>query len=513
MTTSATLVRGETRTAVPIAAPPSADWRSVAGDAAWSGAAATFGHVIGATVSLLLRGMLSPAQMGVWQGLKLALSYANYANLGVAKGAAREFSVARGRGDLVAAERGWQFALAANLISSMAYGLALAAAGIAVGWFGEGPWKAVWAWGLVAMAPAVIVQRHVTFRVTMLRARREFDLAARFSVVEALATLAIACTAAWLGGVVGLIVGTMAAMLFSLVWLNRRRRERLAPAWDAAELRKLARIGAPLLMAGAAATLFRSLDKLCILTALDDREYQLGAYSLASLVFAQLYGIGTTLAGVMQPRYGEAFGRTGCRRSPARLAARASEPLAAIAALLAGASIVVAGPVLARLLPDYTAGLDAALWLAPGALALVLAIPPSQVLAATDRQGAALAGILLATATAALANVIVLRAGGGILGVAIATSSSYLGYFLLTAMQSFRQLDRSDRWRYVAVIGVVVFPVLASAAACEVWRPVCTASLTDGAFKLAIVAVTWGIVAWPVARRGGWHSAWKRGPA
>ena len=234
MTSLTVLPREEVRSAdLPKAtARPRSEWRRVAGDAAWSGAAATFGHVIGVVVSLLLRGIMSPAQMGVWQGLKLALSYANYVNLGVAKGAAREFSVARGRGDLAAAEQGWRYALAANLVSSGVYGLALVLAGIAVGLLGHGTWNAVWAWGLAAMGPAVVVQRHVTFRITVLRTRRDFDLAARFSIVEALATLWVACAAAQLGGVVGLVLGTSAAMLVSLAWLNRRRPERLTPAWD-----------------------------------------------------------------------------------------------------------------------------------------------------------------------------------------------------------------------------------------------------------------------------------------
>ena len=55
--------------------------------------------MLGAVTSLLLRMLLSPAQMGIWQAVKLLLSYGNYANLGISKGAAREYTVALGHGD------------------------------------------------------------------------------------------------------------------------------------------------------------------------------------------------------------------------------------------------------------------------------------------------------------------------------------------------------------------------------------------------------------------------------
>ena len=56
---------------------------------------------------------------------------------------------------------------------------------------------------------------------------------------------------------------------------------------------------------------------------LSDREFQLGCYSTAVMVTAQLYGLGNMLAMVTGPRYAESYGRWGDRRAVARLAARA----------------------------------------------------------------------------------------------------------------------------------------------------------------------------------------------
>ena len=79
-----------------VPAAPVSGWRRVFGDALRVGGATTVGHLLGAATSLLLRMFLDPAQMGLWQGLKLYLSYGNYANLGISKAAARELTLARG---------------------------------------------------------------------------------------------------------------------------------------------------------------------------------------------------------------------------------------------------------------------------------------------------------------------------------------------------------------------------------------------------------------------------------
>src|SRR5205823_1747069 len=148
---------------------------------------------------------------------------------------------------------------------------------------------------------------------------------------------------------------------------------RMASEWR--EVRRLMCIGGPLLGAGVASSLFRSLDKLMILAYLDEGEFQLGCYSLALLLTTQLYGLANMLSNVMGPRYSELFGRTGSHRAVARLAARSTEPMAAILALPAALAVAAAPPVLDWLLPKYRPGLEPVLWLVPGTLAISLALP------------------------------------------------------------------------------------------------------------------------------------------
>ncbi|MBI1902139.1 MAG: oligosaccharide flippase family protein, partial [Planctomycetia bacterium] len=358
--------------APPAPAAPLSGWRRLVGDSLVVGAATAVSHVLGAVTSLLLRVFLDPEAIGIWQGLKLYLSYGNYAGLGVSKAAARELSLARGNGAQGAAQRSLNLANTVNTGTSALYAIVLLGIGVWVYWRQQTPLSSVWAMGLVAVAVLTMVQRNVTFQVSLLRADQSFRVTSQLTLLEGVLTLGVSCAAAWLWGLPGLLAGTLVILLASLAWL-RPHALPLAWAWNFAEVRRLIAVGGPLLLAGIASSLFRSLDKIMVLAFLADGEHQLGVYSIALLVCAQLYGAANMLSTAALPRYTELLGRTGDPRAVARLAARTTELHAAILSLPAALAITAGWPALAWLLPKYAAGLDALLWLVPGTLAVALA--------------------------------------------------------------------------------------------------------------------------------------------
>src|SRR5262249_36804523 len=96
---------------------PLSGWRRMLADTLVVGASTLVCQVLGAVTSLALRMLLDPAEMGIWQGLKTVLSYANFSNLGISKGAAQELAIAHGRGDLAAAQRGLNLAHTINTLT------------------------------------------------------------------------------------------------------------------------------------------------------------------------------------------------------------------------------------------------------------------------------------------------------------------------------------------------------------------------------------------------------------
>jgi O-antigen/teichoic acid export membrane protein len=502
------------------AAPPGY-WRGVLRDSLLVSLAAAVAQALGVVTSLLLRWLLPPAHMGIWQGLKLLLSYGNYCNLGASKAAARQVGLARGDGLRHLAQHAVNVAHTVNTLASALYAAALLAAGAWLWMAGSGPYARLWAAGLLAVAALTWLQRYVTFLVTIRRAEQDFRLTALLNVQEAVLTLLLGAALTWLWGLPGLYVATAAVLVASLVSLRYARRsgicamvhrhsESIVPrwAWDLAEARRLVAIGAPILLAGVVSSLFRSIDKIMLLAYLPDGEFQLGCYSLALLVAAQLYGLANMLSLVMGPRYAEALGRTGSPRHVARLAARACELQAALLSLPAGLALACGAAVLGWLLPEYRAGLEALGPLVPGAVALGVSLPCSGYLVAAARGRAALLIVGAATVLAAAANHVALRGGWGLRGVAVASAAADVAYLLLLAACSIGPLlTARDRWRLLMVPLGLLVPVLGLGAYLGRALSACAASPMSVAAAAAAVVALWGVLMLAGWRSGLWREA------
>ncbi len=229
--------------AIPCA--PVTGWRRMLADTLVVGSSTLFCQALGAVTSLLLRMLVDPAAMGVWQGLKTFLSYANYTNLGISKGATQELAIACGRADLAAARHGLNLAHTINTLTSCLYAVVLTAAGLWIGLQAEGPWSMVWAAGLAVIGLLAVVQRHVTFQVTILRAKQAFGATARLQVLEATLTLGVSATAIWLAGLWGLFAATLCVLLASWAFVRGTGAEPLRLAWDWPEIRRLIVSGRP----------------------------------------------------------------------------------------------------------------------------------------------------------------------------------------------------------------------------------------------------------------------------
>lgn len=487
---------------------PVTGWRRLAGDLAAVGGSTLIGQALGVINSLVLRAALSPTQMGIWQGLKLLLSYANYANLGVSKGAARELAIALGSGQKERAERGLNLAFTVNTLTSVIYGGCLAGTAL---WLshGNGLFKEGWPLGLLAMAVLVVLQRHLTFHVTILRCKQAFTLTSSVSMVEAIVSLIFAGAAAWRWGLPGLYLGTLASLLATLFYLRWQGVRPLACEWQWDEIKRLVAIGGPILLGGLSATLLQSLDKLMIVGFSPNREFDLGCYSTTLLITGQIFGLANMFAMVIAPRYGELFGRSGSRHEVARLAARASELLAASTSLTSAIGLTVAVPVLAMLFPEYRPGLVPAVWLVPGTMMLSLALPLNQFLVAICQERTALSAAVATVVVAAAGDFIALVLGFGIEGVAASTAAAYCGYYGLLLWTSFGQsLNARGRRRYLLTHATLILPPMAMA----VWLsdpkigPAAPLALI---VRLFAVVSAWSVAAILVWRRGQWSTAWR----
>lgn len=485
-------------------------WRSVVRDGALVGSGTIVGQVLGVATSLLLRTLLSPTQIGMWQALKLLLSYAGFVNLGVTKAAAREITIARGSDRPHDATRSRDLAFTFSMATAVAYAVALFfAAGFL--WMreakGSNSW---WAIGLGVMAAVCVAQRYLTFHIVILRAERLFATATRLAILEGALTLIVCGAATWAFGLPGLLTGCLFVSI-AVGWVARNSTNASpAWAWDLRGVAPLIAVGLPIVLTGLVMTLFQSIDKLMLLAYLPDGAYQLGLYSTALLVTTQLAGVSNILATTMAPRYGETFGRWKSDRRVAELAARASELHAAASSLAAAGALVVGAPLLAWLLPNYADGLSALLWLIPGALALAVALPATQFLVITKRQNRGLVAACVALVVAACGNYTALSAGWGLVGVAAATCVSQMLFALLVIGGSFWSfLTWPQRVRYVAVLLGIVIPTMAVAVMSSSLEHTTAGEFPYVALGVLLVAVTWLVACGTAWHTGRWGELWQ----
>lgn len=480
---------------------PIRGWRKVAIDSLWVGGSTLGSQALAVVSSLAFRALLDPAQIGIWQGLKLVLEYGNYASFGVSKGATRELTIALGRGDRAAAGRLANLGFTFNLLTSAGFSLVLLLAALVILWAGVTEYPRVWAGGLAVMALLALLQRHVSFQITLLRAQQEFHSTSIVNLLEAGCMLAVGVLAVALFGLPGLYIATAATMGISLAVLVARGAGRFHWHWNPPEIRRLAAIGLPILLVGVGTTFTRSLDRWLILGLSPNREVELGLYSVALLVTTQLAGVANILAIVMGPRYGELLGSSGQRRIVARLAARITELTAGVM-LLPGLAAITLGPsLLALLLPGYEAGLAAMVVRVPGAVARALAIPANQHLITVDQQRRALLTLLPAAILAYAGIALSYRYEWGLIGVAWAMTASDLAYLAIVSIAAFAgRLDARASARYALAIFAGIVPLLALA----LWRPAheLTRPVWDRDFILCAIAV----LGWFALAAGAWHA-------
>jgi O-antigen/teichoic acid export membrane protein len=190
------------------------------------------------------------------------------------------------------------------------------------------------------------------------------------------------------------------------------------------------------------------------------------------------------------------------------LAARSTEIIAALCVLPAALAIVLAVPVLGKLLPDYGSGLVPLVWLTPGVIALSLTLPASQYLVAVNCQSRALVAVVCATALAAVGNHFALVWGYGLAGVAVATTIGYCAYFVITVSISlWPRLASCDRLRYLATGMFLVFPTLIVSIVCQyVWPHAENTWITVG-LQVLLVFLVWILTSSTVWRFCRWREA------
>jgi O-antigen/teichoic acid export membrane protein len=376
---------------------------------------------------IVAAGLLAPREYAEW-GLALAvLAYSVYGNAGITSGLNRELPRFLGQGNHGAAEAAERAALAGSLI----------AAGVTAGVVAGLAWVAGLSIGMIAaIALAAGVQQLYLFGQSVLRSRLKFNRASAQQAVLAIVFPLVGLgLLEWLG-IVSLGLGQSVAYAVGAAFAGRLLWRR--PHLDLEEIRRLARIGIPIMVAGLAFALLTTLDRWIVHVALGVDAT--GLYTIAALLSSSALLVSMVLAQQFYPRMAHMLGRGATSRSLLRVAMIQSGMVAGLVLPLSAGLIFGVPQLVVRLAPEYEASIPALQVLAIGFVPMVAASGFSNYLVVIGQSGAYLRAILGAIVTELI--IAVQLTSLGLVGIAAAALAAYTYLVIATALLAFRAAAR-----------------------------------------------------------------------
>ena len=383
---------------------------------------------------LLAARLLGPLGYGAWNALQLMMDYGVFAAAGTQQGLDQAVPARIVENDPERLERLKRAGFANILCTTLLF-----VAGCLI-WASFGSSRLLGAWGFPGIALALVCVLAVNiayYGLSLLRSHGDMNTVSTWFVVQGLIGAGLGLSLVPRFGEWGLLWGWVAGCLVSLAFVLIRGRGRAPLRFSfGPDNLLLVRVGLPMFIFNSSTIVMRSLDRLIILRYLGTQD--LGYYSLSVMALTFLLYLPDSVGYVVYPQLLRRFGEGG--NDPAAIRNRAERVLQAMAVLvpaLSGLAYLWTREIVALVLPRFLPGVGAVRILCFGAVGLALGTIASMVLMTVGRRIALMPAALFATALGAALDIVAVRLGFGITGVAWATLMTYaLNGSVLLAMAS-----------------------------------------------------------------------------
>ena len=388
-------------------------------DTAWYGIATYLAQALGLVSAVLIRRYLGPADMGLWTALMLIPTYANYSHLGVLNAAEREVPFLYGKQDWQKAAVVRDVAFTVTLLAALASTVVLL---VLAAWRSDANAPDV-ATGLRLIILVVWAQLGFTFYSLLARAAKRFKDLGLLAVLAAVVNIVAIVVLASRFGIPGMFLATLVAYAFMIVYLALRLKLPVRPLLPWREVGRLMAIGLPIMVYGVMNVSLMNIDKITTVALLGTTS--LGFYTLATMVKTYAWTVPSVIGVVMYPRLQERYGATG---DPLHLKNMFLFPLIVLAAftpIFIGCLFFGTQFLAYTILPDYASGLASVRIIVIGTFFLAITLPAAQLMITLNKQLLLVAVSGVGVALAWGLNVLLIRSGMGIAGVALGTSCAY----------------------------------------------------------------------------------------
>ncbi len=381
---------------------------------------------------VLIRRYLGPAQMGLWSFLQVILSYLKHASLGVSAATSRDVPYYLGKGDLEKARETQSLVFTFTLLNSVMTALGL----LAFVFLTRGRYPTLLFHGFLSLCVILVLQRVHNFLVTLLRAYKEFALAAFLNVSLSAAALGLTVLLTRPWGLYGFFAANILNYFFSIGLVFLTTRHPIRWLWDWVRIQPIMRFGFAMLAYDVLRSFLVSIDRLMITKFLGFEA--LGLYSVATMASTYAASFPTMLAVILFPHIQEAYGKRDQASDVGIFLLQPTLALSALMPFLIGAIWIFSDAFVAHFLPRYEAGIPALKFLILGVYFFAHTHNYTASLIALRKHWTLIPLTIFSAGFVALLTWSFIRMGWGLEGVALANLLLWVFNYAVLCAITFR---------------------------------------------------------------------------
>lgn len=391
-------------------------------------------QIANVVTGLVARRIMGPTLTGIWTTLQVIFNYTKFSSLGTVEATVREIPYYRGKGDGRKADQIRNVVFSFSTLTALLLSVGL----FVVSLFLKKHVSKELFYGLITISFLVLLQRIFNYLTTLLRAYRDFTYASKMILYSALVGLVLTVILTPLFSIYGFYVATVSTFVINIFMIQYHARYRFTFDLDMKQIVPLMSFGFPLLLLGVISTIFRSIDKIVIAKMMGFEE--LGYYSIAVMASSYLFSFPNSLDIVLFTHFQEKYGERDKMHDLKGFLNYSTLSLAYLMPLLIGFAWIVSPLAIKLLLPRFI----------PGIAALKILILSVFYFSLTQQYGTFLITIkkhlqLLPIMSCLIVfsvflNVLFIKKGFGINGVALATTISFAGYFFVYFLLAARHI-------------------------------------------------------------------------
>ena len=406
-----------------------------------------------AQILLIIRGfiiarLLGPSLFGIWNIFLVILGYSQHSHMGMYEGMVKEIPYYKGCKKPEKIEQIKNTVFYSMFFISIFIALTL----IIISFLLEDNYSPIFINGLRFVAILVIIQQMYAYYLGLLTANSHFIIISKITFIFSFLSVVFMYPFVLLYGLNGAIYSITLSYLFALIIIRRTLKYKFHFNIALSEVRRLLKVGFPLLLISFMYVLLGTIDKLMIAGLINEGE--LGYYSIAVVISNFTFYVPTIVGAVIFPSMMETLG---AHDNIKHLNNYLIDPILIIAYLMP----IVIGFVylsfplfLKYLLPDFMPSIGATKILLLFMYFMALNSISSKFIIATNKQNNILGLQIFAVFLGIGLNYIFIKLGWGIEGVALATGITYMVYGNATTIFAFNQVTNKLVYSFKKIISL-----------------------------------------------------------